>query len=61
MGSLRRAVEVILDERHHTTFIVWAMRRMSEGASLRTMSTDLTQMVGFPVSHETIRQWVVDG
>jgi len=61
MGSLRKAVEVNLEDRHHTTFIKWAMNRMAQGASLRTMAEELSQMVGFPVSHETIRQWVVDG
>lgn len=61
MGSLRQAVEANLQERHATTFILWAMSRLQAKTSLRRMAQELTDMVGFPVSHESIRQWVVDG
>lgn len=63
MGSLRRAVEAVLEERHRTTFMRWVMPRLQQTPkpSLRVLAAELSQMVGFPVSHESIRQWVVDG
>ena len=36
----------------------WMWQQRTEGASFRTIADRLTVKVGFPVSHEAVRQWL---
>jgi hypothetical protein len=36
----------------------WMWQQRADGASFRTIADRLTVKVGFPVSHEAVRQWL---
>jgi hypothetical protein len=36
----------------------WMWKQRTDGASFRTIADRLTVKVGFPVSHEAVRQWM---
>jgi hypothetical protein len=36
----------------------WMWKQRTDGASFRTIADRLTIKVGFPVSHEAVRQWM---
>ena len=39
----------------------WMWKQRAEGASFRTIAERLSVKVGFPVSHESVRQWLKVG
>ena len=41
--------------------VPWMFRQKSNGASLRSIASTLTQMTGISVSHESVRKWMRDG
>jgi phosphopantothenoylcysteine synthetase/decarboxylase len=36
----------------------WLWKQRTDGASFRTIADRLSAKVGFPVSHEAVRQWM---
>lgn len=41
--------------------IDWMTQQANSGASLRIIANRLTALVGIPVSHESVRQWMKAG
>jgi hypothetical protein len=61
--TVRRAVEAIFELKNggHQTLHQWLMRERKTGKSFRALSTELEQMTGVRVSHQTIVNWIVEG
>ena len=60
---LRRVVEMQFELKNggNEPFGTWLMRQRQAGASLRSIAQTVEQQVGIPVSHESVRQWLVEG
>jgi transposase-like protein len=59
---MRRAVEVAFEARTGGEAMVpWMWRQRSAGLSLRAIADSLSHLAGIPVSHESVRRWMVDG
>jgi hypothetical protein len=57
---MRKAVETTFELLNggQQTLADWLWTQRKDGASFRTISDRLTAKVGFPVSHEAVRQWM---
>ena len=60
---LRKIVEMQFELKNggNEAFGTWLMRQRQSGQSLRQIATTVEQQVGIPVSHESVRQWLVEG
>ena len=60
---MRRAVEVAFELKSggEHRLATWLMARSRAGRSLRQIADDLEDRTGIRVSHETIRQWMIEG
>ncbi len=60
---LRRIVEMQFELKNggNEPFGSWLMRQRQGGASLRSIAETVQANTGIPVSHESVRQWLVDG
>jgi len=60
---VRRAVEVAFEVKTggELPLAVWMMKEHKAGRSLRQISDDLAVKTGVRVSHETVRQWMIEG
>ncbi|HEY7824454.1 MAG TPA: hypothetical protein VIG24_16550 [Acidimicrobiia bacterium] len=60
---LRRIVEMQFELKNggNEPFGTWLMRQRNAGQSLRQIAMTVEQQVGIPVSHESVRQWLVEG
>jgi len=60
---LRRVVEMQFELKNggQESFGSWLMRQRQGGASLRAIATTVEANTGIPVSHESVRQWLVEG
>ena len=60
---MRKAVEVAFELRNggQESLMAWLTRQKAGGASLRAIADSLSVNVGFPVSHESVRQWLKAG
>ena len=60
---MRRAVEVAFELKTggEVPMVSWMMRQHSAGRSLRQIADDLAVKTGVRVSHETVRQWMIEG
>ena len=60
---MRRAVEVAFEMKTggELPLVPWMMREHRAGRSLRQISDDLALKTGLRVSHETVRQWMIEG
>lgn len=58
MTPLRLALDLALGETISAD--EWLQRRASEGASLRTIATEASTILGRPVSHNTIDNWLAE-
>jgi hypothetical protein len=57
---MRKAVETTFELLNggQQTLADWLWTQRQDGASFRTIADRLTSKVGFPVSHEAVRQWM---
>jgi hypothetical protein len=57
---MRKAVETTFELLNggQQTLADWLWQQRTDGASFRTIADRLTSKVGFPVSHEAVRQWM---
>ncbi|HEY7823467.1 MAG TPA: hypothetical protein VIG24_11555 [Acidimicrobiia bacterium] len=60
---MRRAVEVAFElaSGGEARLVPWMMERRKAGRSLRRIAEELEQRTGIGVSHETVRQWMIEG
>jgi len=60
---VRRAVEVTFElaSGGNERLVPWMLERRRAGRSLRQIAEELEGRVGFKVSHETVRQWIIEG
>lgn len=59
---MRRQVEVAFEARHAgKPLIPWMFHRKADGLSLRKIADELSQLSGMPVSHESVRRWMLEG
>jgi hypothetical protein len=60
---LRRMVEMQfeLSNGGNEPFASWLMREHRAGTSLRAIADKVQAITGTPVSHESVRQWLVEG
>lgn len=60
---MRRAVEVAFElaSGGETRLVPWMVGRRKAGRSLRQIADELEQRSGVRVSHETVRQWMIEG
>ena len=60
---LRRVVEMQFELKNggQESFGTWLARQRQAGASLRSIATTVESSTGIPVSHESVRQWLVEG
>jgi hypothetical protein len=60
---LRRVVEMQFELKNggNESFGTWLMRQRQAGASLRAIASNVEANTGIPVSHESVRQWLVEG
>jgi len=59
---MRRAVEVAFELRTGGDALVgWLTRRHMAGVPLRQLAGELSDLVGVPVSHESVRRWIREG
>ncbi len=60
---MRRAVEVAFEVKTggELPLVVWMLREHRAGRSLRQISETLEMTTGVRVSHETVRQWMIEG
>ena len=60
---LRRMVEMQFELKNggQESFGTWLARQRTGGASLRAIATTVEANTGIPVSHESVRQWLVEG
>lgn len=60
---LRKIVEMQFELKNggNEPFGTWLMRQRQSGASLRAIAHTVEDRVGIPVSHESVRQWLVEG
>ena len=59
---MRRAIEVAFELRTGgLPLIPWLFQRHNSGRSLREVAADLSELVGVPVSHESVRRWMLEG
>jgi hypothetical protein len=60
---LRRVVEMQfeLSNGGNEPFGSWLMKQRTAGASLRAIAQAVQANTGIPVSHESVRQWLVEG
>jgi hypothetical protein len=60
---LRRIVEMQFELKNggNEPFGSWLMRQRQAGASLRAIAETVQVNTGIPVSHESVRQWLVEG
>jgi transposase-like protein len=60
---MRRKAEAVFEQKNggKTTLIqhMWALK--GRGLSLRDIARDVSQATGMPVSHETVRRWMLEG
>lgn len=57
---MRKAVETTFELLNggEQTLEDWLWMQRKDGASFRTIADRLSQRVGFPISHEAVRQWL---
>ena len=60
---LRKIVEMQFEMANggNESFGSWLARQRAQGASLRTIANLVQANTGIPVSHESVRQWLVEG
>ena len=60
---LRKMVEMQFELRNggNEPFGSWLMRQRKAGASLRSIAHTVEATTGIQVSHESVRQWLVEG
>jgi hypothetical protein len=60
---LRRLVEMQFELANggNEPFGSWLARQRAQGASLRIIAELVQANTGIPVSHESVRQWLVEG
>jgi hypothetical protein len=60
---LRKIVEIQFEMKSGgaEAFGPWLMKERLGGASLRAIAQSVEQRTGVPVSHESVRQWLVEG
>jgi hypothetical protein len=60
---LRRIVEMQFELKNggNEPFGSWLMRQRNGGASLRAIANTVEANTGIQVSHESVRQWLVEG
>lgn len=60
---MRKAVEVAFELRNggQEALAGWLARQRSAGKSFRVIADELSSKIGFPVSHESVRQWLRAG
>ena len=60
---MRRAISVTFELLNggEQSMDAWLWKQRQSGASYRTIADNLSQKVGFPVSHEAVRQWLKAG
>jgi len=60
---MRRKAEAAFEQKNggKTTLIqhMWALK--ARGLSLRDIAGQVSQATGMPVSHETVRRWMLEG
>jgi len=60
---LRRIVEMQFEMKSGgaEAFGPWLAKQRAAGASLRAIANTVQEQTGIPVSHESVRQWLVEG
>ncbi|HEY7824164.1 MAG TPA: hypothetical protein VIG24_15085 [Acidimicrobiia bacterium] len=60
---LRRIVEMQFEMKSGgaQAFGPWLAKQRANGASLRAIAQSVEKNTGIPVSHESVRQWLVEG
>jgi len=60
---LRKIVEMQFELKNggNEPFGSWLMRERRAGTSLRAIADKVQAVTGTPVSHESVRQWLVEG
>jgi hypothetical protein len=60
---LRRIVEMQFEMKNggNEPFGSWLMKQRANGASLRAIAQTVEANTGIAVSHESVRQWLVEG
>jgi len=60
---LRKIVEMQFELKNggQEPFGAWLQKQRQRGASLRAIADTVEQNTGIPVSHESVRQWLVEG
>jgi len=60
---LRRIVEMQFEMKSGgaQAFGPWLAKQRASGASLRAIAQSVEKNTGIPVSHESVRQWLVEG
>jgi len=60
---LRKIVEMQFELKNggQQSFGSWLQKQRQRGASLRAIADTVEKNTGIPVSHESVRQWLVEG
>jgi hypothetical protein len=60
---LRKVVEMQFELKNggNEPFGSWLMKQRQAGSSLRAIADKVEMTTGTPVSHESVRQWLVEG
>jgi len=60
---LRKIVEIQFEMKSggNEPFGPWLMKQRKAGVSLRSIAQSVEERTGVPVSHESVRQWLVEG
>lgn len=62
MARLRDAVELLIQERtKHGNLMSYMMARRHDGITLRGISSELYDLTGLAISHESVRAWIEEG